>query len=539
MRQTYVRTRLTILLLLVATLLMAASPSAKDLFNRGRRAEKAGRLTEAFLLYSQAAAIAPGKGEYWARAQAVRARSEEASPGSIAAAQVPAPALPAPTPPAPAFAPPTPEDIIAARQPLPPTELKAEPGKKDFDLRGDSRQLFQAMAKAWGLECDFDTDYQPVRPFHFELSGVDYRQALHGMELATGSFIVPLSEKRFLVVKDTPAKRAEREPVVEVGIELPTTSPQDFAAMVAAVSQSMAIERVQWDTQKNMVFLKDRISKVLPARDMFQNLMRPPGEVGVDLEFLEVSRNDAITYGLNLQSQVPLIPLTTWRNNKPSIASGIASLISFGGGTTLIGLGVMNAALVAKMSDSSGDVLLRSFVRSTDGKAATVHVGDRYPIMTSGYFGPQSYSEGGQVYTPPPSFNYEDLGFNLKLTPTLHDEEEITMDVEAEFKVLSGAAVDGIPVISHRLVKSRARMRIGEWAVIGGLLNSQEARSVAGIAGLAGIPGLGPLFSTRDRTNSGREVLILMRPRLLRPPASASPSYSFHLGSETKPITPL
>jgi len=60
-----------------------------------------------------------------------------------------------------------------------------------------------------------------VKAFRFQLQGVDYREALHDLEAATNSFIVPLTNKLFMVVKDTPQKRQEVEPAVAVEVRLP------------------------------------------------------------------------------------------------------------------------------------------------------------------------------------------------------------------------------------------------------------------------------------------------------------------------------
>ena len=129
-------------------------------------------------------------------------------------------------------------------------------------------------------DCVFDSEYQPGGSIHFQMQGVNYREALRGLELATGSFVVPVSSKVFLVAKDTAQKRAEVEPTVAIEVQLPSvTNTQDLTALVTAVQQAMAIEKVAFDPQNNTVILRDRLSKVLPARAVFEDLMRSRAQV--------------------------------------------------------------------------------------------------------------------------------------------------------------------------------------------------------------------------------------------------------------------
>ena len=60
---------------IAAAMLCAQTPSAAELYARGRKAERAGHMAEAYLMYSQAAAMSPGTKLYWERSKAVEMRA--------------------------------------------------------------------------------------------------------------------------------------------------------------------------------------------------------------------------------------------------------------------------------------------------------------------------------------------------------------------------------------------------------------------------------------------------------------------------------
>jgi general secretion pathway protein D len=532
---------LCLLGLFAALPICADEPSAWELFERGREAEKAGHIAQAYIFYAEAAAMDPKNHSYWQHSQAIRTRAS--LEGLVMPEATTAAADADPDPDEPAF---KPEEASArdmwdaARQASPP-ELAPDDGTGDIDLHGDPKQIWQDLAKLFGLDCVFDGDYQPTAQMRFRLRSVDYRAAMRGLEAATGTFIFPLTSKVFMVAKDSPQKRTELQPRVAVSIPLPdSVTQQDFNQAVTAVQQAVGIEKVAFDAQTKTVILRDTLAKVTAARALFQDLMRPLAQVMVELKLIEVTRNDMLTYGIEFPNIFSLNFLTNWLGNQLTLPTSVNGLLTFGGGKTLMGLGILTPALVAQMSKATSANLLESTLRTTDGNAATMHIGEQYPVLTSQYEGPSSFTAGGTAYTPPPSFQFVDLGLTLKVTPAVRSLGSATLDVDAEYMVLTGDSVIGIPVFGNRAVKSTVNLRMGEWAVIGGLLDVEEAHSIAGLAGASRIPYLGALTSTRTKTGSTDHILLLIRPYPLSiPPSEISPGRTLRMGSDSRPITLL
>jgi general secretion pathway protein D len=528
-------------------LIIAEEDSPKEtalaLARAARRAEKKGHNTEAYLLYSEAHARRPQDAKLQGLMESLKVRAEleatrisaaKTSPDAnitdhpdIEAAQV--------------FDSMTAREFAAARQMVGPPSLAGKAGVQDFELTGNARSLFDQVAGRFGLQSMYDGDFPATgASIRFRVTGVDFRGALHDLEAATGSFVVPLSSRLFMVSTDTPQKRNDLEQTVAISIPVPQAlTTQELTEIGQAVKQATNIDKLSWNSAQDQIVIRDRISRVVPAEALLRQLLAYKSDVMIEVEFIEVTDSDIRNYGFNVTNSFQAIYLGSILNNAITFPSGIANLLTFGGGKTLIGLGVAQAEAMFNETISSGRTLYRAQIRAADGQPATFHAGEKYPVVTSGFFGAVPATQTGTNISPPPTFSFEDLGVELKITPHVHGMGEMTLAVETNFELLTGDAVNGIPIIGRRQMNTTVRLREGEWAVVAGLMNPSESKAVTGFWGLAQIPLLGALFRQTSTNKTDSHILVVIKPQLLSLPPDQNVSRGVRVGSETRPLTPL
>lgn len=511
---------------------------AMAIARRARKAEKSGHYSQAFVLYSEAAAMRPEQRKYRTAMEKMRplAAGESKSAQSGDKSRTPPPdGIPMED----WFDSFTEREVAEARPLADIPRLKARPGVQDFDLNADARTLFNRVSDAFGLEVVYDGDYPPGgQPLRFRVSRVDYREALDDLEAATGSFIIPISSKVFMVAQDNIAKRNDLERTMAVTIPISSAvTTQEMTEIAQVLRQTLNIEKIGWDTADASIIIRDRVSRVLPAAALLRQLTSYRPEVMVELEFLQVQESDMATYGVNLTNSYTMYYLGHLQNTMTTVPSTVMNLVTFGGGRTLFGLTIAEAQAMFNESDNKSNTLYHAQIRGVSGQPANLHIGDKYPIITSGYYG--SVTTPGTVYAPPPSVTFEDLGLEFKVTPYIHGMDATSLNMEASFEVLTGAAVNGIPVIGQRTFKSNAEVRNGQWTIIGSMLSKTRSRMVTGFWGLAQVPLFGELFKQTNKDDEDADILIGVRTSLLSLPPDQIVTETLRVGSDPRPHIPL
>ena len=207
----------------------------------------------------------------------------------------------------------------------------------------------------------------------------------------------------------------------------------------------------------------------------------------------------------------------------------VSVLIGNGNGTFAnpISLPTGNAPTALAAADLNGDGSLDLVTANQGSNSVTVTLNTAESSLNS-------TSSAGQ--TPYPSAEYVDLGLKVKATPRLHDNHEVTLQLEFDIRSLAGSSINGVPILTNRTVEQTIRLREDETSVLSGILSSNETKTVSGWPGLATLPTVGYLTGENTLSKGDTELLIIITPRTLRlPPHDAPAIYAGHGEPATPP----
>jgi general secretion pathway protein D len=244
----------------------------------------------------------------------------------------------------------------------------------------------------------------------------------------------------------------------------------------------------------------------------------------VDVILMEVAKSNTRDLGASLVSagtnglSVPAT-FTGGTATSATATSGAVRLSQLGNlSTNDFSIALPGAQLKALMTSSDTKILQSPQVRALDGMKASLKIGDRVPYSTGGIQTATAAGTAGGVFN---SFQYLDVGVNVDITPKVHGTDEVTLHIELTISSLKDRIdIGGIsqPETSNRSVIHDIRLKEGEVSLLGGLVQSQETKSVSGLPVLSSIPILGRLFSTESVTRSNSELLIAIVPHVVRGP---------------------
>jgi len=176
-------------------------------------------------------------------------------------------------------------------------------------------------------------------------------------------------------------------------------------------------------------------------------------------------------------------------------------------------------AVQAAESDSNSHIIQRPRIQTSQAKPAQFFVGQTVPYVNNTY---NNYTTGGYGGS---SYSQLSVGVELDVTPFINPDGLVVMDIAQEIDDISGyTSIDGnqVPDTDKRTLNSEIAVRNRDTVILGGFVRAEKTQANSGVPLLMDIPLLGWLFRSTANTKDHSELMVLMRPTVLKTPAIAA-----------------
>src|ERR1700730_6666640 len=402
---------------------------------------------------------------------------------------------------------------------LPPEIKPLSRAPVNLKMSNDAKIIFDTIGKLAGLAIIYDPDF-PARRVSVDLNNVTLEQALDVMSVESKAHWTPMTENIILVFPDQPQKRRDYEEQVMRTFYLShTVQPQELTEVVTGLRQLLDLKRIQQLNARNAIVIRATPAQLALAEKFIQDIDTAQPEVVVQVSVLEARvdkmRNLGILPGQTASLSIVPAGTTSINNNNTASNNGtntgtttnsttgvlsLQNLSHLNGSDTSVTL--PNFTANALLNDSTTRIIQNPELRSIDGQAAKLNIGDRVPVATGSFqAGVGVGSTAATGFVSPlvnTQFQYIDVGTNVEITPRVHPNHEVSMKISVEVSsVTNQQNIGGIqqPIISQRKVIHDIRLKEGESSVLGGLITKSDTKQINGWPGLAHVPILRYFFS--------------------------------------------
>lgn len=166
------------------------------------------------------------------------------------------------------------------------------------------------------------------------------------------------------------------------------------------------------------------------------------------------------------------------------------------------------AVLQAVSTNTNSNILSAPSITTLDNQEANFLVGQDVPTITGS-------TAGSNNENPFQTVDRREIGIRLRVTPQINEGDSVQMIIEQEVSSLAGATSVDI-TINKRELSTTVLARDGETIVLGGLIDEDVQESLSKVPILGDIPILGHLFKSTSVTTRKRNLMIFIRPTIVR-----------------------
>lgn len=287
--------------------------------------------------------------------------------------------------------------------------------------------------------------------------------------------------------------------------------------------------RITPDVVNNALLIYANQENYRIIESTLRQIDRPQLQVAIDATIAEITLNDTLTYGVQYFLKSSDIgagqnkgSITFNPVNSNPVLGQVLPAFNFLVGTQA----TPRVVLDALHSVTDVKVLSTPSVVVINNQVATLQVGDQIPITTQSATAVSA--PGAPIVS---SIDYRNTGVILRVVPRINVNGNVLLDIEQEISNVADNANSQTltPTVSERKIKSSIAVASGQTVLLGGLISETQNRSRSGIPILDQIPNLGDAFARNNGTVARTELIIFIRPQIIRDGVDA-----YHIAEELR-----
>src|SRR5438105_1622504 len=335
------------------------------------------------------------------------------------------------------------------------------------------KDVLNSIADVTGINITYDREVTD-RQITVQLDGATLEQALNQIMTMNQLSYKVINERSIFVFPDTPPKHAQYDEQVVRTFYVSHADATELTQILSTIIRlpGIAVQpAIVANKTSNTITVRATSSVVQIIERIIQQNDKPRAEIVIDVEILEVDRSRAKDYGLNLTDYAvgaifspevsPSGTTTQTTTTTPGATGGVTAGVGTAGGTTggttstntgrstsptqvasppafnlnTISRGFSTAdfylavptAIVRFLeSDNRTKVVAKPQLRGAEGMKLSLNLGQRIPVISTSY---TPIATGGAGVNPLSSYQYQDVGVNLDMTPIVTLEGDIRLDI--------------------------------------------------------------------------------------------------------------
>ncbi len=294
---------------------------------------------------------------------------------------------------------------------------------------------------------------------------------------------------------------------------------------------------IQADTYNNALVITASPKEFRNIQNVVRQLDIRRAQVIVEAVIAEVSTDLSQELGVQFAAgdrdgSGPILGTNLGPNSLPGILQSVAAGtpvttpagLSLAAGSVAAGAFNWVVLINALAGDAATNILSTPSIVATDNEEAEIVVGQNVPFVTGQYTTTTSGSgTGSTVNNPFQTIERQDIGITLKIKPQINEGSSVRLEIVQEVSSLAATSVSASDLVTNkRSIQTTVTVEDSQIVVLGGLIEDRYQDSEQKVPLFGDIPGLGQLFRYNSTKKIKQNLMVFLRPTILRDPALAN-----------------